>query len=320
VTRADGTLLAGFPYESLGGQTVGVPAFGDLDRWGDWKAEIVGSGVQTLHGLQFDGTVHWQTPFIPGCTYAEPIIGNFDLDPNLEVAFSDDLLRVFDPDSGSIVGTWNEGFPSNASSRPTAGDMDGDGVDEIFMITTGGGGTPQTRLHVIDPLTMLNETGWPHEFGILHGETPLHATLEDLDLDGDLEIITILGSQIHVLDPPNPGAPVHRANWPTWRGNYARNRDYHYDKPPYPHLTRGDANRDDQVDLGDVLRIGQILFFGHPTKCPLAIDVNGDESRNIADMISLLNYLFLDGEEPALPFPDCTQVPRTPDCLIFACP
>jgi len=321
VVRSDGTLLPGFPYETLGGNTVGMPAFADLDGASNWKSEIVGSGLFSLIGLRFDGSIHWPMEFTPGCTFAEPIIGNFDLDPNLEVAISDfDLLQVFDPDTGYIVGTWNEGYYLNESMHPTAGDIDGDGIDELVMIAYLQGSPADAKLHVIDPLTMSNEPGWPHSFGPLNGEAPYHATLEDLDLDGDLEIITILGNMIHVLDPPNLGAPVYDASWPTYRANYARNRDYHYDKPPYPHFTRGDANRDDQIDLGDVIRIGQILFFGHPTKCPLAIDVNDDSSGNIADMVSLVSYLFLGGAEPVAPFPDCEPLPRTPECMIFACP
>jgi hypothetical protein len=318
--RSDGTVLPGFPFWPIGGNSVGFPTFADLDNDPNRKSEIVGSGFHTLHGLRFNGGIHWQVEFVPGCIDLEPIVGNFDLDPNLEVVLPGCGLQVFDPDTGSIVGVWSDGFAVDDWNLPTAGDIDGDGVDEIVLITRLLGTPQESRLHVIDPLTMQNEPGWPHSFGPIFGVTANVATLEDLDLDGDLEIIAILGGMLHVLDPPNPGAPVHRASWPTLRGNYARNRDYHYDKPPYPHLTRGDVNRDDQVDLGDVIRTGQVLFYGFPTKCPKAIDVNGDASEDIADVISLVSYLFLSGAPPVAPFPDCEPIPRTPECMVFSCP
>ena len=36
-----------------------------------------------------------------------------------------------------------------------------------------------------------------------------------------------------------------------------------------------------------------------------AVDTNGDDNPNIADPIVMVFYLFLDGDEPPAPFPDC---------------
>ena len=39
--------------------------------------------------------------------------------------------------------------------------------------------------------------------------------------------------------------------------------------------------------------------------CIAALNANGDDAVNIADPVSLLNYLFVGGPPPVAPFPDC---------------
>ena len=53
----------------------------------------------------------------------------------------------------------------------------------------------------------------------------------------------------------------------------------------------------------------------------VAADVNDDGRANLADAITALTWLFLDGPEPASPFPDCGEDPEPdlscetpPDC------
>jgi hypothetical protein len=74
-------------------------------------------------------------------------------------------------------------------------------------------------------------------------------------------------------------------------------------RPPF---IRGDANRDDQVDIADAIYIIQELFGtqnrGWP--CPNSGDANEDDSLNISDGIYLINFLFLGTAPPPWPFPE----------------
>jgi hypothetical protein len=62
---------------------------------------------------------------------------------------------------------------------------------------------------------------------------------------------------------------------------------------------RGDANSDGSIDIADVVFLLDYLFLGGPPPVPLiAGDANCDGVIDIADVVYLLNYLFLDGPEP----------------------
>jgi hypothetical protein len=62
---------------------------------------------------------------------------------------------------------------------------------------------------------------------------------------------------------------------------------------------RGDAYRDDKLDVGDVVWLLNYLFKSGPAPCPKSAgDANCDGELNLADAIYLLNYLFRGGPAP----------------------
>jgi Raf kinase inhibitor-like YbhB/YbcL family protein len=64
-------------------------------------------------------------------------------------------------------------------------------------------------------------------------------------------------------------------------------------------ISRGDANRDHAVDLGDAVFLLFHLFAGGPApSCEPAADADADGSLGISDVIAVLGFLFLSG--PAL--------------------
>lgn len=70
-------------------------------------------------------------------------------------------------------------------------------------------------------------------------------------------------------------------------------------------FVRGDANRDDAVDISDALSILQFLFLGGATlTCEDAADSDDSGSLNLSDAVYLLNHLFTGGESPPPPFPE----------------
>jgi hypothetical protein len=65
----------------------------------------------------------------------------------------------------------------------------------------------------------------------------------------------------------------------------------------------GDANNDGVVNSADIVYLVNYLFIGGPDPVPLWIvgDVNCDLLINRADVVYLINYLFIKGPEPCNP-------------------
>jgi len=72
-----------------------------------------------------------------------------------------------------------------------------------------------------------------------------------------------------------------------------------------PTAVCGDANGDQNVDIGDVVCLVNYLFIsGPPPQCDPIIDcgdLNIDGVVDIGDAVYLINYLFIDGPEPCSP-------------------
>jgi hypothetical protein len=79
-------------------------------------------------------------------------------------------------------------------------------------------------------------------------------------------------------------------------------------------FTRGDANADGEVDIGDAVTV---LFYlssqGDAPPCLDALDADDSGQVGLDDAIDLLNFLFLNGQGPAAPFPDPGLDPTTGD-------
>jgi hypothetical protein len=68
---------------------------------------------------------------------------------------------------------------------------------------------------------------------------------------------------------------------------------------------RGDCNADGALDLSDAIQSLFYQFMGVSINCLDAADVDDDGEAEIADVISLMTYLFLEGPRPESPFPAC---------------
>lgn len=73
-----------------------------------------------------------------------------------------------------------------------------------------------------------------------------------------------------------------------------------FDCPTCEDNVAGDVNGDDNVDIGDMIALGDYLFNGGDTPCRGA-DVNGDGRIDIADYIYLVDYLWNGGAAPVDP-------------------
>ena len=84
---------------------------------------------------------------------------------------------------------------------------------------------------------------------------------------------------------------------------------------PDPLFIRGDVNGDTSVNVADAISILEYLFSGAATPdCLSSLDINDSAAVNIADAIHLLGFLFSGGLPPELPYPD-PGVDPTPDAL-----
>ena len=71
------------------------------------------------------------------------------------------------------------------------------------------------------------------------------------------------------------------------------------DNYPSVSLVRGDANGDGKIDIADVVHLVNYLFIDGPAPNPLWLgDANCDEVVDIADVVYLINYLFTGGPPP----------------------
>lgn len=69
-------------------------------------------------------------------------------------------------------------------------------------------------------------------------------------------------------------------------------------------FVRGDANKDDSVDIGDPVFLLDYIFRGGPVPpCLDSADTNNDTRIDISDPIFLLSYLFTGGPQPSEPYP-----------------
>lgn len=67
---------------------------------------------------------------------------------------------------------------------------------------------------------------------------------------------------------------------------------------------RGDARPDRSVNVSDAIAVLAHLFRGLSLPCPDAADADDNGRVEIADALLITDYLFLEGQPPAAPFPD----------------
>ncbi len=230
--KADGTLVAGFPYYT-NSRVNSSPALGDLN--GDGVFEIVFyDRVGTLYAVQQDGTDYPGFPVDYGIGVMDgglPSIGLGDLDGDdeLEIIFAGNVtgslskLICVDTDivggtSGQPMSGWPLDLPGSSEGSPVVGDIDGDGIPDILFGIGGGAEGSPNNLYAFkangNPVV-----GFPIT---LNGNIMAAPVICDLDLDQDVDIV--LGAWdrlVHVWDMP---FAYDRANcpWPTFHGNMLR--------------------------------------------------------------------------------------------------
>ena len=126
------TPLANFPFDpgTPGGTAV---ALADLDSVAGEEI-IFWSGDGSLHALRFDGNEAPGWPWVTGAAGRAPVVARFagpGAAPTV-LTVSGTTLTALAGD-GSV--RWSQSLAAGATSDPALGDLDGDGLDEIVILT-----------------------------------------------------------------------------------------------------------------------------------------------------------------------------------------
>lgn len=70
-------------------------------------------------------------------------------------------------------------------------------------------------------------------------------------------------------------------------------------------FARGDPNQDGSLNIADAITVLNYLFANGPGLCLISMDANGDNTVDIADALHVFSYLNGLGPAPLAPFPMC---------------
>lgn len=144
---AEGNLYPGFPVKLPLGNHYFL-AGADMDR--DGMKDIVVASDYNFFVLGHDGTIKENWTLENGTPFLDSAIGNFDDDPQLEIAYrienySDGMsLRIADMD-GTTISTWPASVPCRAMTNLFVVDADRDGNEDIVFIGRGDSSGLQIR-------------------------------------------------------------------------------------------------------------------------------------------------------------------------------
>ncbi len=199
VLEADGLTRAGWPHSlppsaspPNPASVFASPALTDLD--GDGRPEIVlADNAGRVHAWRSDGrsVPGWPVRMPNGarCGFGDVATGDLDGDGTPEVVVTTEhgadgpaLVALLGPD-GLMKPGWPFELPEPSNAGPALGDINGDGVPEIVVVTVGG----DAAVIALDVVTARPLPGWPVR---LRAETinapPL---ITDVDDDGGNDVI-----------------------------------------------------------------------------------------------------------------------------------
>ena len=273
----DGSIGDGFPFET-GNKIRSAPSVIDD---GNSKYIVAGSTDNSLYVINSDGSLKFVFESDDDI-YTSPSFLNYS--SNIFIFFASDNGTVYALD---LNGNIHDGFPiytnSPISDTIIFEDLDSNGIPEIIFGSENG-----------DLFIFKSTTSNFNEF-VLYDSFPASnifpysssVNVEDLDNDGDLEIIGGTLEDISVYDIKESSQLSDY--WNVYRGNYMRNGVFIYESL----CIAGDLNSDGIINILDIVRLVNIivdpLIMTEDEEC--AADLNSDGIINILDIVTLVNII-----------------------------
>ena len=291
LNNGDGTFA---PRSDYPGGGIGESIFAaDLD--GDGDIDLAAGGNVFLNNG--DGTFgsYSDVPCVHVCA------GDLDGDGDLDLAgtFDDDVSIHLNNGDGTFVP--DSAYPAGGSSI-LAGDLDGDG--DLDLAAAGWGSDEVSVLFNDGDAIFSSIAVYPVV------ELPYSVTACDLEGDGDLDLVAVS----YIPEPPSvllnngdgtffPCSTLKVGGMCVFAADLDNDGDMDLGTGGrYTSVTTlfnqiaGDCNGDEVIDIADVVELINYLFIDGPAPFPLpAGDANRDGTVDIGDVTYLINYLFTGG-------------------------
>ena len=201
-------------------------------------------------------------------------------------SFGSEIYILFGNINGDVfaidlTGDIKEGFPLNFQHEIIGSiimsDLNQDSIYEFIIADDSGG------MNIISS-DFSNYFNFPINYDFSFFSSPL---IQDLDLDGDLEILAGTVNSLFVLDIKQQG--VEDSSWNIFRNNFYRNGYYKYDN-----CILGDLNYDSIINIIDIISVINIIIspdLNQDEDLLCAADINEDQLINIQDIIYLVNIV-----------------------------
>ncbi len=163
-----------------GGPIMSPLAVSDLDNNGDPEI-LAGSFDGKVYALSKQGKLMWKYDTGGSITLAAPVAQDINGDGKQEIAVASHSKKLSLLDNKGFL-KWEHRATSTLSGTPVLGDVDGDGRKDVVVRSDAG------WLEVLGP-TGAKVKGWPVPAGGPSGFYPFLPRVDDLNSDGEKEII-----------------------------------------------------------------------------------------------------------------------------------
>lgn len=190
-----------------------------LDADGDGDLDVISAENAQVSAYDLEGTVLWQGP-LASRSYSGVILADIDGNPGQEVVAADGVgaIHVWEAHGPPLTG-WPVQLEGHAEIRTlAAADLDGDGADEIVVMSTlNPVSVPETMVVLDGDGAVL--AGWPRyvvgdpDLGLACpdcGGFNLNVAIADLEGDGTLDLVfTQDANSISIFDATGTPRSVH---------------------------------------------------------------------------------------------------------------
>ena len=230
---------------------------------------LAASKNKTLYAINEDGSENFSTVFD---YYISSSISILDLEEYSTLIF-------VGLNNGDIYGlnlngeiTFSDNINSKVVGTIVFSDIDSDTIPEIIAVND------QGELHVMN-LEGSNYEYFPIDYDFPYSSTPI---IEDLDNDGDLEIIGGTTNSLIAIDVKEEG--VSNQFWNMYGANNQRTNFYQIESS----CLNGDLDNSGSFDVSDIVLMVNCVLLQSCEECS---DMNNDGIENVLDIIQLVNIV-----------------------------